>query len=358
MNRSVEILAPSKLNLTLAVAGRLHSGRHLLRSIVCALSLSDRVKVSTTAQDHIEVRVTLSTELESHLRAMFSESEFMALTDQLQSAENIAAKAAGAFFSRIGSAVGLCIEIEKRIPIQGGLGGGSGDAAATLIALNQIFDGALSEAELLKLGGQLGADVPACMRRGLSLMFGTGGALIPLQFASPKTAAEFTEVGLVVIQPDCGVSTASAYAALGIAANLPPEAEREAPPLDEPDLSNRLRNLQILPVYAESTIKSLEKLTILDEAGSREPLLGESLREVLRGIVRNDFQESVVRDYPPVGAALRALETSGAFAQMLCGSGSSVIGFFSSHELAAQTAASLRKKHAPQWFVGLAKFML
>ena len=172
--------AYAKLNLTLDVLGKRPDGYHELVSVMQTVSLCDDVGVLTQTGAPWELRCAAAgVPLDRH---------------------NLAWRAAEAFFDEAGlDPNGLTIRINKRIPMQAGLAGGSADAAAVLRALNRRYDGALSDETLLRLAETLGSDVPFCVRGGTALARGRGERLERL----PDTP----ELWFVLCKPETACST-------------------------------------------------------------------------------------------------------------------------------------------------------
>ena len=176
----------AKINLTLDLTGRRGDGYHLLRMVMQTVSLCDRLILEPLSAP--EIRITCD-------RPELDCSE-----------ENTVARAAAAFFSAVGIHAGASFFIEKNIPSQAGLGGGSADAAAALVLLNRAFGADLRVDRLCEIGLSVGADVPFCLRGGTLLAEGIGEKLSEL---SP-----LPECGIVVCKPQTGSNTAEAYALL------------------------------------------------------------------------------------------------------------------------------------------------
>lgn len=179
---NVTVWAPAKINLTLDVVGRREDGYHLLESIMQAVDIADTLTAQRAAD------VTLDT-------AALCPVE-----------KNTAYRAACAFFAHTGIAGGVHMTLTKRIPQQAGMGGGSADAAATLWALDRLYDTHLSAEELCAIGLTVGADVPFCVMGGAAYVTGIGEGLRPLP--------SLPDCHIVIAQPSDGVSTAAAYAAI------------------------------------------------------------------------------------------------------------------------------------------------
>lgn len=179
----ITVDAPAKINLFLDIVGKLDNGYHSLFMVMQSVELCDTVTVETAESG---ISLTCSDE-----RLPCNE-------------KNIAYKAAAAFFVKAGINPAVEIHIEKRIPFAAGLAGGSADGAATLVALNRLYDDILSVNELLKIGLSIGSDIPFCMLGGTMLAQNTGGVLAPL--------TPLKDCFIVLSKPDRGVSTPQAYA--------------------------------------------------------------------------------------------------------------------------------------------------
>ncbi len=190
----ISIAAHAKVNLILDVIGRRANGYHDLCMLMVRLSLHDRVDVALTADGKIAVDCP-------GLPLAAGE-------------ENIAARAARLFFAHTGSCQGATITIAKEIPAAAGLGGGSSDAAAVLLALNDLTGSALSRGELQGLGVRLGADVPFFLcGESAAWATGIGERLQPWRGLPPCF--------LVLVNPGFPVSTAWVYQNLGLTADRP-----------------------------------------------------------------------------------------------------------------------------------------
>ena len=193
----------AKVNLTLDVLDKREDGYHNLRSIMQTVSLHDDVHVTVGCEGW---QVHCYREILPPDAAETTEPELVTC-GLPQDRDNLVWKAAEAFYARTGKTPeGLEIFINKRIPLEAGLGGGSADAAAVLRALNRAYDSPLSIPALCELGAQVGSDVPFCVMGGTALVEGRGELLTRL---SP--APEFF---LVVCKPDFSVSTPELYQAL------------------------------------------------------------------------------------------------------------------------------------------------
>lgn len=183
--KTMTIYTPAKINLFLDVTGKRDDGYHDIVSVMMPVSLYDTVSV-TREEGRDELRV-------------FCDVDVCAEQD------NIAYKAAKLYFEHTGIRVQRTrIDIEKRIPAQAGLAGGSTDAAAVLIALDELCGTRLSEEELCALGKKLGADVPFCIVKRPMLTEGIGEIFTPV--------ADLPKCTLLIAKDGEGVSTKEAYA--------------------------------------------------------------------------------------------------------------------------------------------------
>jgi 4-diphosphocytidyl-2-C-methyl-D-erythritol kinase len=166
--------APAKINWTLEVLGRRPDGYHEIRTVFQTVGLCDRVSVSPAA--NLELALT-GPAGQTGLPA----GQAGAALARVPPAENLAYRAATLLRDRAGGpALGAHIELEKAVPADAGLGGGSSDAAATLRALNRLWALRLPPGELSRLGAQLGADVPFFLLGGTALGCGRGDEVTPL----------------------------------------------------------------------------------------------------------------------------------------------------------------------------------
>jgi 4-diphosphocytidyl-2-C-methyl-D-erythritol kinase len=188
--------APAKLNLFLHIVGRRADGYHELQSCFQFVDLCDEIRIEVRADGRI--RRT------SELAAVAEEAD-------------LCVRAARALQSAGGSALGADIGVLKRIPLGGGLGGGSSDAATCLVALNHLWKLHWSTEQLAALGLKLGADVPVFVRGRVAWAEGVGERLTPLY---PPLAP--AETNYLILKPNIGVSTAEVFQDPDLTRNSPP----------------------------------------------------------------------------------------------------------------------------------------
>ncbi len=270
----VTVLAPAKINLSLDVTGKREDGYHFLQTVFQAVSWYDRI---TVEQLHEQSGIHLTCSDKT-----------------LQTAKNTAYRAAELFCGAVGLRGGVAVSVEKHIPQQAGLAGGSADAAGVLVALNELTGKPLSPQALLGLGANIGADVPFCLMGGTAYGTGTGTELTPL----PPLASCY----VVLVKPEGGVSTPEAYARLD-----------NASALFHPDVAGMCGAIRA----------------------------GDLAGVVAR--VGNSFQAPLA--LPETEVLCRTLTQNGAAVACLSGSGSAVFGLFYQQELAQQCAQRLQQKH-------------
>jgi 4-diphosphocytidyl-2-C-methyl-D-erythritol kinase len=257
--RSVSLRAHAKLNVCLRVLGRRADGYHDVETLVLPLELHDVVEA--TEADGLRVEVT------GQRAAELAEA----------GGEDLAGTAARSLADHCGGGHGhgASILIEKRIPVAAGLGGGSADAAATLLALRELWGCEVVDDELTAVGAGVGSDVPALLTGGAAFCTGRGDVVHPVH----------AQTTFWVVRPFAfGVATADAYAwwdADGSVTGPDPGA-----------------------------------LVAALETGNDE-LLGSALA--------NDLEASVVRRYPVIGDTIEALRAAGALGAVLTGSGPTVV---------------------------------
>jgi 4-diphosphocytidyl-2-C-methyl-D-erythritol kinase len=178
--------APAKLNLFLHVTGRRADGYHLLQTVFQFLDFGDELEFRITDDG----KITRSTPLAG-----------------VVAEDDLSVRAARLLQAACGCEKGAQIHLRKRIPLGGGLGGGSSDAATTLLVLNRLWNAGRGRAELLELGVRLGADLPVFLGGHAAWGEGIGEVLTPVE---PE------EAWYVVVVPPVRVSTATAFGDLGL----------------------------------------------------------------------------------------------------------------------------------------------
>ncbi len=180
---SIKVKASAKINLTLDVTDKLPNGYHLIESIFQSIGIFDILTVKKASED---IKITCNDDTVP--------CDF----------RNIAYKAALLFFENTGIKAGVKIHIEKHIPSQAGLGGGSSDGAAVLYALNRLYDTKMDITQLAEIGGRISADTAFFIYGGTAYVRGIGEKIFAIRSIPP--------VHLVVAKGKEGISTPEAYA--------------------------------------------------------------------------------------------------------------------------------------------------
>ncbi|MDE2196062.1 MAG: 4-(cytidine 5'-diphospho)-2-C-methyl-D-erythritol kinase [Gammaproteobacteria bacterium] len=184
--------APAKLNLFLHITGRRADGYHLLQTVFQFLDHGDTLDF-TPRDDQRIARATGP--------------------EQLPAETDLVVRAAQLLQVRTGCRAGADIHLHKRLPLRAGLGGGSSDAATTLVALNHLWNTRLTPAALAQLGLELGADVPVFIYGQAAWAEGVGEILTPVELPEPW---------FVVVKPPCEVATREIFQAPELTRNSPP----------------------------------------------------------------------------------------------------------------------------------------
>jgi len=268
------------LNLRLKVTGRRTDGYHELVSIMIPVSLFDSLEVAVA--DHGRI----------HLMCR----GFSVPADE----NNLVVRAASLFMTQAGIEKGLEIRLTKRIPVAAGMGGGSSDAAATLLVLNTVWAGALSPEALHDLGRQIGADVPFFLYGKPALARGIGDILEPL--------GDWPDWCYIIVTPPVQISTPWVYG-----------------------------NFQ------------LKKLT-RDEAEYIKIVLGSHAVNISQ-FLENDLETVTSATFPIVDTIKKALIEAGAEGALMTGSGPSVFGVFRSLKEAESARKNLISRRLGDVFV-------
>jgi len=204
---SVKIAAPAKLNLHLSIGNRRPDGFHGIESLFLALGFGDTIHIETSPGI---AKASAAIRMDWRLPGGAAPGPCSA-NEILPQEENIVSKAVSMFRSRTGYGEGLAIHIEKRIPMGGGLGGGSSNAASTLLALNRLASphggGLLDPGTLAEMGAALGSDVPFFMHgAAAAIVSGRGETVRPI--AVPRQALGLS---LLLVNPGFHSDTAKAF---------------------------------------------------------------------------------------------------------------------------------------------------
>lgn len=270
----VRVRSLAKINLDLRVLGKQSDGFHELRTIFQTVSLADTIEIdfSTARSSRIEIESGIP--------------------------DNLIVKAADALLSAMGTRARLQFRLQKRIPMGGGLGGGSSNAAAVLLALPALARKRVPLERLLELASQLGSDVPFFLLGGTALGLGRGTEVYPVPDLPPHPA--------ILVCPGVHVSTADAYRAL----------------------KRGLTDGRSSPIM--NTFQSM-----IWQVG--DPGAGRGWNAV------NDFETVVFRQHPQLESIKGKLLKLGAQPALMSGSGSTIFGVFASRPFRDRAAGALEK---------------
>ncbi len=263
-------LAPAKINLSLHVLRKRPDGYHDLASVMQKISIYD--ELTFFPRDGGITLCCPGTDLP---------------TDE----KNLVYRAARAIFQHAGYTGGVEIVLTKKIPSAAGLGGGSSDAAATLVALNDLCSLNVSQSDLLKLGAKLGADVPFFIFGSRAFATGIGDAL--------QVLPDFPPLNIILINPPFELSTRKVYENLNLA------------------LTKKKNNYSIPRFYA----------------------LGDVIREL-----HNDLEAVSFRMHPQLNAFKQLLLDEGALGALMSGSGPTLFGIFADEKSAKEAQDAILKK--------------
>ncbi len=212
---TVTVPAYAKINLTLELLGVRPDGYHDIRSVVVPVELHDDVEISVFPANEG------GRSLSDHSISLETIADGVSLANLGPDGKNLAVRAARLFLDRLREGRGnspdqfcilhsaFCIRIVKRIPLGGGLGGGSADAAAVLVGLNTLFDAPFGRDALMEMGAEIGSDIPAMAHGGTALMEGRGERITALE--GPGGRSPLKPLFVVLANPGTHVSTAEAY---------------------------------------------------------------------------------------------------------------------------------------------------
>jgi 4-diphosphocytidyl-2-C-methyl-D-erythritol kinase len=275
VTRRARLLAFAKINLDLRVLHRREDDYHELRTIFQTISLADRIGISFRPSRKTAIRVSGNVPIPDNLMVRAAQSclDAMRVTGEVE------------------------FTLDKSIPMGAGLGGGSSDAAAVLLALPALVGRTLTLPALVQLAADLGSDVPFFLLGGTAVAVGRGTELYPLPDGPPRAG--------VVIAPEVHVSTTDAY---------------------------RILSAELTSESQQNKIVSFQSQAWHGSAGGGVPATGE-----------NDFERVVFRQHPALKSIKRRLEKLGAQPAMMSGSGSAIFGLFEGSEQVRRALPTIKE---------------
>jgi 4-diphosphocytidyl-2-C-methyl-D-erythritol kinase len=323
---TVTVRSFAKINLGLRIGAAREDGFHELLTVYQTIGLHDVIRVSVGRGSGIEIRC----------------DDPRVPKDESNTCYRIVEKAMQALRAK-GRVV---IDIEKRLPVQGGLGGASSNAVAALIGLERALKKTLAAEERLRIAAEVGSDLPLFLVGGTVLGVGRGEQVYPLQDL-PATAC-------VVVTPQVGVSTPKAFAKWDsrVAGEGSTAAPVELRPTGQPRAAVPTQTSSGKLTVANSSDRMVELgrglSAWLGEMYSGAPFRRgrreNPLLELVRAGIKNDFEQVVFPEYPELSEGKSALERAGAKYASLSGSGSTLYGLFASKEAARAAVAKLRRQ--------------
>jgi 4-diphosphocytidyl-2-C-methyl-D-erythritol kinase len=337
----------AKINLGLGIGALRGDGFHELRTVYQTIALHDVIRVSVGRGSGIEIRC-------EDPRVPKDESN---TCYRMVERVMVALKARGR----------VVVEIEKRLPVQGGLGGASGNAVAALLALERALKKRLSGPERLRIAAEVGSDLPLFLVGGTVLGVGRGEEVYPLP--------DLPAIACVVATPEIGVSTPKAFADWDLLVGpqgLKPGSFLAAGGTAEAVPSRETNRIEAVPSPAKLTLPAGSDRMVefgrvlsawlggLSQGKHRSGKISSGvpvskgrgraetpLLDLVRTGIENDFERVVFPKYPELREVKRVLERAGAVYASLSGSGSATYGLFASRAAAEKAAARLRKDGIP-----------
>jgi len=309
---TVTVKSFAKINLGLRIGPARADGFHELLTVYQTIGLHDVIRVGVGRGTGIEIRC----------------DDPRVPRDESNTCFRIVQRAMTAMRAK----ARVVIEIEKRLPVQGGLGGASANAVATLLALERAVRKKLTQVEKLQIAAEVGSDLPLFLVGGAVLGVGRGEQVYPLP--------DFPATACVVVTPEIGVSTPKAFAEwdrLCETRSAKNESGNKLTALHSFDRMNELS--RGLSAWLGGLYSSAPSGFLEGRGRAGNPLL-----RLDRAGIENDFEQVVFPEYPKLGEAKRALVRAGAKYASLSGSGSTLYGLFASRQAAASAVAQLRKQ--------------
>ncbi|HEX8815951.1 MAG TPA: 4-(cytidine 5'-diphospho)-2-C-methyl-D-erythritol kinase [Terriglobales bacterium] len=299
----VAVRSFAKINLGLRIGALRADGYHELRTAYQTVGLHDVIRVELKRGSGIEIRC----------------DDPRVPKDESNTCYRIAELALAALKVR-GRVV---VEIEKRLPVQGGLGGASGNAVSALLAVERAAKKILPDEERLRLAAEVGSDLPLFLVGGTVLGVGRGEEVYPLP--------DLPSMACVIATPEIGISTPKAF------------ADWDRAKLTDADTSDRMvRFGRAISAWLSELQRFHSGVPASGRGRAETPLL-----DLVRTGIENDFEKVVFPQYPELSMVKSALERTGALYASLSGSGSATYGLFRDTKAARDAAEKLRKSGIP-----------
>jgi 4-diphosphocytidyl-2-C-methyl-D-erythritol kinase len=317
------VRAYAKINLGLYIGPRREDGFHELRTVYQTVDVYDMVRVAAGSGTGIEIRcknpnVPLD---ESNTCWRIAERVMRTLKQRRR----------------------VVIQIDKNLPVQGGLGAGSSNAAAAMLALERELGQALSPDDRLSIAAEVGSDVPLFLVGGTVLGIGHGEQVLPLPDLPP--------LEVVIATPAVGVSTPQAFAEWDALMASERTALTPGHPASRMSVFSRVMFVWLTGSLSGVPVKDRDRAENVTPERAKAAGYGGSeqtpLLDLVRAGIENDFERVVFPQYPELREVKRVLEREGARYASLSGSGSALFGFFETPEAAQQAAARVNERGIP-----------
>jgi 4-diphosphocytidyl-2-C-methyl-D-erythritol kinase len=324
----VTVRSFAKINLGLRIGAARPDGFHNLLTVYQTIALHDRIRVNVERGRGIEIRC----------------NDPRVPRDDSNTCYRIVERAQSA----LGARGRIVIEIEKRLPVQGGLGGASANAIAALLGLERALRKVLPTEEKLRIAAEVGSDLPLFLMGGAVLGVGRGEQVYPLP--------DFPATPCVVVTPEVGVSTPKAFAEWDLLQLKPVVPIVTDTALEGRSSATEAEKLTAPPAFDRMNVLGRRVSAWLSGAFFGRPYssapsdlkrggrAGNPLLWLVRAGIENDFEQVVFPEYPELREGKRALLAAGAKYASLSGSGSTLYGLFDSRAAAQKAALRLRQQ--------------
>ena len=319
---AVTVRSFAKINLGLYIGSSRPDGFHELRTIYQTIGLYDLITVRVGKGAGIEIR----------------SADSRVPTDATNTCYRIVERAMDA----MGAKGRVTIEIEKRLPVQGGLGGASANAVGTLLALERALRKRLPQGERLRIAAEVGSDLPLFLVGGTVLGVERGEQVYPLP--------DLPAIPCVIVTPEIGVSTPRAFAdwdalSRDVGGEKPTGGAVRGTAVEKPTGGGARSYTDNSHARIDGLGRVLSAwLSDVSGASARGRSRAESLLlDLVRTGIENDFEKVVFPQYPELRDIKRVLESAGALYASLSGSGSALYGLFRTREAAKRAVARLKK---------------
>jgi 4-diphosphocytidyl-2-C-methyl-D-erythritol kinase len=309
----------AKINLGLCIGAPRPDGFHELRSVYQAIALHDLVRVEVKRGSGIEIRCR----------------DPRVPLDESNTCYRIVEKAMIVLKARSR----MIIDIDKRLPVRGGVGGASSNAVVALLALERVLKKKLPGPESLRIAAEVGSDLPSFLIGGTTLGLGRGEEVYPL--------ADLPAMPCVVATPEIAISTPQAFRDWDARNKQQERAGTSTAAADKLTLSTHSDRItefgRALSAWLggqyQGRIKNLSGVPAGGRGRAGNPLL-----DLVRTGIENDFEQVVFSQYPELRELKRVLKREGAVYASLSGSGSAIYGLFRSPTAARRAAAKVRRE--------------